>query len=109
MRAMSINAVSPGLSRRRSATSPFATKARLRPLSGRTRGGDPFRAQPDRESQEIQLGRSTLQNPRRAELPIERNHGHEYEADGSKVAELQRSSRRSGLTTASAAGSNSSA
>ena len=86
-RAMSINAVSPGLSRRRSATSPLAKKARLRPLSGTMLATAPS-ATRSRKPRRSGSGRSAVQNPRARSSRLTATTVMNT-ADGSEVAQLR--------------------
>ena len=85
-RATSISAVSPTCSRRRSASRPLVTKARLRPLSGTTSATVPSATRSSTPSRSGS-GRASVQKPRRAQLAVHRDHGHEHEADRGEMAE----------------------
>ena len=74
------------MSRRRSASSPLATKARLRPFSGTTSATVPsatMSSQPSRSGS----GRASRPEAARAQHAVDRDHGEEHEADGGEMAE----------------------
>ena len=85
-RATSISAVKPTWVRPRSAISPLATKARLRPFNGTTSATVPSAT---RSSNSSRSGSPPLRIPEatRAQLAVERDHRHEHEPDGGEMAE----------------------
>ena len=85
-RATSISAVRPTCSRRRIASRPLATKARLSPLSGTTSATVPSAT---RSSSAEQIGLRPRSRPEaaRAQLAVDRHHGHEHEPDRGEMAE----------------------
>ena len=107
-RATSIKAVRPGLSRRRSATRPLATKARLRPVSGTTSAIVPS-ATRSRKPKRSGSGRSCVQNPRRRSSRLTATTVMNTRPTAASWPSPERSSSRLGLTTASATGKRSSA
>ena len=85
-RAASISAVRPTCSRRRIAIRPFETKARLSPLSGTTSATVPSATRSSRVEQ-VRLGAQHVPEAALAQLAVDRDHGHEHEADGREMVE----------------------
>ena len=97
----------PTLSRRRSASSPLATKARLRPLSGTTSATVPsatMSSQPSRSGS----GRASVQKPRVRSTRLTATTAMNTRPTAARWPRPDRSSSRLGLTTI-ASGSRSSA
>ena len=75
------------MSRRRIASSPLATKARLSPLSGTTSATVPSATRSSRSSRSGS-GRAVVPEAAPAQLAVHRHHGHEHQPDRGEMAEL---------------------